>query len=88
MYKGLFCFLFTLLFYVNAKTQVTESDTISISDFVQEMVGFDTLKATPVPPGNPTVKGSQIKKYGSLIPKKTCFIGMSWTQIKRLSMIV
>jgi len=51
MYKGLFCFLFTLLFYVNAKTQVSESDTISVSDFVQEMVGFDTLQAAPVPPG-------------------------------------
>ena len=53
MYKGSFCFLFTLLFYVNAKTQTLENDTISVSDFVQEMVGFDTLKATPVIPGQP-----------------------------------
>ena len=51
MYKGLFCFFFTLLFYVNAKTQVSESDTISVSDFVQEMVSFDTLN-TSVPTDN------------------------------------
>ena len=70
MYKGLFCFLFTLLFYVNAKTQVTESDTISISDFVQEMVGFDTLKATPVPPGKPYSQRFSNKKIRFVDPEK------------------
>ena len=62
MYKKSIFFLFSLLFYLNARTQVTESDTLSVSDFVEEMVGFDTRRATFLTPGQPPMQNFKNKK--------------------------
>ena len=54
MYKGFFCFLFTLLFYVNAKHRSRKRYDF-VSAFFEEMASFDTLDAGSLPSGQPNI---------------------------------
>ena len=83
MYKGVFCFLFTLLFYVNAKTQVSESDTISVSDFFEEMASFDTLDAGSLPSGQPNIYGVRNKTINFLGPKDRIYMKSSDSTVNK-----
>ena len=83
MYKGFFCFLFTLLFYVNAKTQISENDTISVSAFFEEMASFDTLDAGSLPSGQPNIYGVRNKTINFLGPKDRIYMKSSDSTVKK-----
>ena len=83
MYKGFFCFLFTLLFYLNAKTQISENDTISVSAFFEEMASFDTLDAGSLPSGQPNIYGVRNKTINFLGPKDRIYMKSSDSSVKK-----